>query len=201
MPLVGYRNLEWLKARLLPAEMGDESSYDADLSDIGRGVAALFDRTTGRLLRRTVGAVYNCAADADSVVVPCYPIETITSVYLVDATGSTLITGQVESHNASAGIIHFAGAPGSDRQTLSITVTGGYWCDDAVAAMPNGATPLPDDLVNAWVQQCRAVAEAENIFRAKGAEKPDKKSTAMTLETLALLPGVKAMLQLYRRYS
>ena len=64
--------------------------------------------------------------------------------------------------------------------------------------MPNGATPLPEDLLQAWYQQCRAVCEAENTFRQKGAAKPDPKNSG-GLDKLALLPGVKRTLQLYIR--
>ena len=196
--LIGYRNLTWLRNRLLPDALGDNGDWDNDLTAIGLGVAAHFDRFTGRVLRRTVGAVYNCAADTESLVVPCYPVETITSIYLVDSFGSTLITGNVFGSNAAAGIIHFSGAPGNGQQTLSITVTGGYWCENDMETMPTGAAPMPDELVNAWVQQCRAICEAENTFRQKGAEKPDKK-TGPSLAGLELLPGVKSILQLHMR--
>lgn len=197
--LAGYRNLEWLKARLLPAGMGDDGDFDADLADIGKGVAALFDRFTGRTLRRTVDATFSCSADAESVTVTCYPIESVKSVHLIDAFADTDITGAIASINNPAGMIYFIGQTGTCRQTLLVTSTGGYWCDDQVESMPEDATAMPDDLVSAWVQQCRAVCEAENIFRQKGAANPDRKNSAPTPATHALAPGVRSILNLYMR--
>lgn len=196
--LYGYRDLDFLKARLLPADMGEDSDYDADLMEIGKGVADAFDTYTGRKLRRQAGAVHECAADADSVVLTSYPIETITSVVIsyfgIDTTLNDAITGR----NNKAGIIHFSGAPGSHEETLKITSTGGFWCDDG-NAMPGGATAIPDDLVLAWIQQCRAVCEAEDTFRQKGAGK-DAKKGGLEIGSLELLPGVMKTLNRYMRF-
>lgn len=201
MALAGYRNLEWLLARLLPADMGEVSDYDADVTAIGLGVAAAFDRFTGRVLRRTVGAIHETSADQDAIVANCYPIETLTSVQLVAAGVVSDISAQIAGTQLRAGIVRFHGAPGDERDLIRLTITGGYWCEDD-AAMPVGATALPDDLLSAWVQQCRAVCEAENVFRTKGAAGADKKTgSGVTLETLALMPGVKTALQTYVRFA
>lgn len=197
MSLVGYRNLAWLKARLLPADMGEESDYDADIEAIGKGVAAHFDRFTGRILRRATGVIYECAADREAVVLSCYPVEALTAVQLVDGATVSDISSAVIGTLPKAGIVRFSGLAGANYQTLRLTVTGGYFCENGAAALPAGATPLPDDLLQAWVQQCRAVCQAENIFRTKGAEKPNKGASA--IETLTLLPGVRAVLQLHLR--
>lgn len=199
MALVGYRNLEWLLARLLPADMGDAGDYDADVSAIGLGVAAMFDRFTGRRLRRAEGHVFETPADMDAVVVDLYPIEEIEAAQLVVNGQAADIQSSIAGTHAGAGIVRFHGIPGSEADLIRLTLTGGYWCEDD-AAMPAGATPLPDDLLNAWAQQCRAICEAENTFRGKGAEKPDKKTgAAISLDSLTLLPGVQRMLQLYTR--
>ena len=201
MALVGYRNIGWLLSRLLPADMGDASDYDADVAAIGLGVAAAFDRFTGRILRRTVGAIHETSADQDAIVASCYPIETLTSVQLVAAGVVSDISSQIAGTQLRAGIVRFHGAPGDERDLIRLTITGGYWCEDD-AAMPAAATPLPDDLLTAWVQQCGAVCEAENVFRAKGATPQDKKTgSGVTLENLTLLAGVKVALQTYIRFS
>lgn len=200
--LTGYRNLAWLKARLLPADMGDEGQYDSDLTEIGKGVAARFDRMTGRILRRTVDAVYECAADRASIVLTCYPIETLTAVELVNGDDASDILGSVTGKQAGAGILYFGGEPGASYQTIRVTSTGGFWCEDGAEEKPAGATALPDDLLQAWVEQCRAVCEAENTFRTKGAKAPDKKTAgAIDLAGLVLLPGVRQTLQLHTRLA
>lgn len=202
MPLVGYRNLQWLKSRLLPAEMGDEPDHDADVTAIGLGVASLFDRFTGRQLRRTEGHVFGTRADQDEVVVDCYPIEEITGVHLVVNGQAHDIATSVRGTQMKAGIVRFHGAPGSEADLIRLTLTGGFWCEDADEDddPPVGSVVLPEELLLAWVLQCRAVAEAENTFRAKGAEKPDKKTGgAVNFESLDLLPMVRRTLQLYMR--
>lgn len=196
--LYGYRDLDFIKSRLLPADMGDDSDYDADLMEIGKGVAAAFDTFTGRKLKREVGAVHECAADVDSVVLTSYPVEAITAVAIsyfgIDTPLTDAVVGQVKK----AGIVHFSGAPGNSEETLRITSTGGFWCDDG-NAMPVGATPIPDDLILAWIQQCRAVCEAEDTFRTKGAGK-DSKKTGLDIASLELLPGVIKTLHRYMRF-
>lgn len=196
--LYGYRDLAFLKSRLLPADMGDDSDYDADLMEIGKGVADLFDQVTGRKLRREVGCVYECSADRDFVILTNYPVETITSVKLVYFGIETVLTNVVQGQVKKAGIVHFGGKLGNEEETLQITSTGGFWCDDG-EAMPMGATPMPDNLVLAWIQQCRAVCEAEDTFRQKGAGKADAKKSGLEIGTLALVPGVKETLNRYMR--
>ena len=51
MALVGYRDLSWLKSRVLPADMSEETTWDTELSAIGLGVAARFDTFTARKLQ------------------------------------------------------------------------------------------------------------------------------------------------------
>jgi len=201
MSLIGYRDLNWLKLRLLPADMGLETDYDVDLTAIGLGVAAMFDSATGRKLRRSATAAFQCAADVDSVVLQSYPIESITSATLISGGVSTVITPSITGTQKASGIVEFGYTVGTFMDRLEIVSSGGYWCDDG-ETMPTGAVPLPDDLLGAWVQQCRAICEAENIFRAKGASAPEKKTgSGLNLETLTLLPGVKAVLRLYTRFS
>jgi hypothetical protein len=201
MALVGYRNLAWLKSRLLPADMGDQSDYDADLSNIGLAVAAHFDRYTGRELIRAVDARFECAGGVPSLVVSRYPIEEITSAVLISGGSQSDISDAILNTLEKAGVIDFGGTIGSVQDKLRIGITGGFWCDDD-DEQPAGSTALPDDILGAWVHQCRAVCEAENIFRAKGAERPDKKTAGpVSLETLTLLPGVKSILQLHMRFA
>lgn len=199
MALSGYRNLAWLKSRLLPADMGDDSDYDADLEEIGKAVAAQFDRITGRTLRRSTGVIFETPADSEAIVISCYPIEGTPVIELVDAgTASAIPARQV---SARTGIIRFDGMPGDDDQLIRVTSTGGYWCLDA-DTLPGGATALPDDLLKAWQLQCRAVCDAEGIFRQKGATNfadKDKKESSLRMETLDLIPAVKRTLQLYLR--
>lgn len=199
MSLIGYRNLDWLKARLLPSDMDLGNDYEDDLASIGLSVAAMFDAATGRELRRNTAARHECPADVESVVLRSYPVESITSVTLVQGAYSSAVTSSVQALHKASGIVDFGGTIGSHLDRLEIVSSGGYWCEDG-DTLPTGATALPDDLLSAWVQQVRAICEAENTFRAKGAGAPEKKTgTAITLGDLTLLPGVRKVLQLHTR--
>lgn len=199
MAFAGYRSLSWLKSRLLPADMGDLLDHDQDVEEIGKAVAAQFDRVTGRVLRRTAGVVFETPADQEAIVISCYPIEGTPLIQLVDGAYVSAIAARQVS--AQTGIIRFDHMPGDEDQLIRVTSTGGFWCDDG-DAMPTGATPLPDDLLKAWQLQCRAVCDAEQIFRQKGAGNftdKDKREASLRMETLDLIPSVKKTLQLYLR--
>jgi hypothetical protein len=204
MSLVGYRNLEALKARLLPADMAGDSAWDADITVIGLGVAAMFDRVTGRELRRNAAAKFECPADVSSVVLKSYPVESLYSVSLHSGNGSSsLITAAVLGLHKASGIVDFGEVIGLVHERLEIVSTGGYWCDaGAGSVMPTAATPLPDDLLQAWYAQCRATADAEGLFRQKGAgnfSDKDKREPSLRMDSLDLIPSVRRTLQLYLR--
>jgi hypothetical protein len=198
-----YRPLETLKLRMLPADLGDSSDYDLDLAAIGSGVAAWFDRITGRELERNTAATMTVAADVESVVLKSYPIESITKVQLICGSSVTTMTDAVMSFHPTAGIVEFGSALGSHIERLAIESKGGYWCDPLDGStLPTGATPLPDDILQAWYAQCRAVCDAEAIFRQKGAGNfadKDKREPSLRLQTLDILPSVKRVLQLHTR--
>ena len=203
IPLFGYRNLANLKARLLPDAMTTDTTWDVDIAAIGKGVAAWFDRQTGRELVYNAAAVFERPAGVESVVLKSYPVISIASVTLTIQSSVTTITDAVMGLQKASGIVDFGGCQGTHLDRLEITSAGGYWCDaeDTIAMSP-GATPLPDDLLQAWYLQCRAVCDAENIFRQKGAGNSadkDKRDPALRLDTLDIIPTVKKILQLYLR--
>lgn len=198
--LIGFRNLAWLKSRLLPADMGEDTDFDGDITAIAQGVAAAFDAATGRKLRRDAAASFECPADRESVVLTSYPIESITSASLICSGTTTDVSGSIMGLQNASGIVDFGGQIGSHLDRLVIVSAGGYWCEDD-DTQPEGSTALPDDLLSAWVMQIRATCEAENTFRTKAAGSPDKKTGAgITLQTLDLLPKVRATLQLHTRF-
>lgn len=201
MALVGYRDLSWLKARILPADSegapSDETRWDAEISAIGLGVASAFDRFTARKLRRTTGHQYTTSADVEDVCVDLYPIEELTAVELiVDGTASD-VSDAVRNTLRGAGIIYFHGPLSVSKDLLRLTITGGFWCQDGDEEQPENSEPIPDDLLNAWVEQVRAVCDMENLFRQKAIEKPDKKAGG---NLTGFTDGVKQTLQGYIRF-
>lgn len=200
MALVGYRDLAWLKSRILPSDMSEETTFDTDLSNIGLGVASAFDRYTARKLRREVGHVYTTPADIEDVIVDLYPIEEITDAELVVDGVASDISDAIRNTLRGAGIVYFHGPLSVNKDLLRLTITGGFWCQDGDEEQPEGSEAIPEDLLNAWVAQVRAICDAENTFRQKGAEKPDKKALTAGGNLTGFTEGVKQTLQLYIRF-
>ena len=72
--------LSTVKSRLaLP--LGD-TSYDALLTSAITAVSSRFDRETNRTLARTENATCEFDPDDTEIIVPCYPIETVTKFEL-----------------------------------------------------------------------------------------------------------------------
>lgn len=204
MSLIGYCDLATLRSRLLPADLGEDAEWDADISAIGLGVAGIFDAITGRELRRNTAARFECPADVDSVVLKSYPVESITSVMLASGTGpSADVSSAVLGLQKASGIVDFGGVLGSHVDRLEIVSSGGFWCDASDdVPMPSGATPMPGALLEAFFLQCRAMADAQGTFRQKGAgnfSDKDKREPSLRMDTLDVIPSVKRTLQLFMR--
>jgi hypothetical protein len=79
--------LATIKTRLsLPAE---DTQYDPLLNAAIKSVSARFDHETNRTLARTENATHEFPADDTEIIVPCYPIETVTKFELkfIEAAG------------------------------------------------------------------------------------------------------------------
>jgi hypothetical protein len=90
----------------------------------------------------------------------------------------------------------FKSSPGDGTEAVVVDYDGGYWLDDG-DPMPAGATPLPDDLLEALVMQCQAWAEARNLFGTISLDKERKGQP----NALQLMKDVEAILEPYRRYG
>src|SRR3974390_87457 len=55
-----------------------DSTYDALLSNTITAVSARFDQETHRTLARTLNAQFQFPAEDTEILVPCFPIETVT---------------------------------------------------------------------------------------------------------------------------
>ena len=69
-----------LKSRLaIPTE---DTQYDTLLTNAIKAVSARFDKETNRTLARTENATCEFDPDDTEIIVPCYPIETVTKFEL-----------------------------------------------------------------------------------------------------------------------
>src|SRR4051812_6833475 len=72
--------LSTLKSRLAIDEF--EVKYDSLLTTALTALSARFDAETNRTLARTVNATQEFSADETEILVPCYPIESVTKFEL-----------------------------------------------------------------------------------------------------------------------
>jgi hypothetical protein len=194
----GFTTLETLKARILPEAAREDTTWDTALGKLGLAIAGRMEGYCGRKFDRAVGAVDEFSAWTLSVVVRRYPIETITTVQLRDYTGSLSTCDTPYSHDEACGLIDFRATPGDRTERLVITYTGGYWLDDG-GTMPAGATPLPEDLLELWISEVQAHAEARGTFEAVGLRAPKDADKAKLVNGLSenAIDG----LRIYRRFS
>lgn len=194
---MSYLHLTRLKARILPSEVSSQTRYDTRLAAIADGVAAAFDRYTSRALVRASSQVETVPGGSSFYSLTRFPIETVASAILTDPEGGTE-TLTIARTNKSAGLIHFDGAQGTERDAIAITLTGGYWTDTGEAGngtLPNGATAMPADLLDAYVLQCDHEARVRKVFGGTSAED----LAAQLPKDFDLIPRVERILKHYQR--
>jgi hypothetical protein len=208
---LGLGNLNELKRHLLSESMRAQTTYDAAITTIGRGVAAQFDKYCNRTFERAVDATAEFSAERDHYYLPRYPIE---AVGLVEQR-NTLTEGWVPlpanalifNRDDAIGLIHFYGSVGNWAVRLRVTYTGGYWFEtlepaeeDYPSAQPEGATGLPADVKLAWLLQAGRIWEL--IDKLGTNISPDKtvQFVSQTLSNLSLITEVKEVLDAHKRF-
>lgn len=157
-----------LKAHLLTESLRAATDYDEKIAALGKGIAELFEKRTGRKFLRVVDDTVDFSADRAHFVVPRYPIEEVTRVekrsslaegYVDQGTVSDFI----ENLSEQAGLVQFPGTIGTFSERVRLTYTGGYWIPDTPAdeeeaeEQPEGSATRPHDLYFAWLLQCEYV--------------------------------------------
>ena len=142
-----------VKSRLALDEFNVQ--FDALLTNAIKAVSARFDKETNRTLARTVDATHEFSADETEILVPCYPVETVTKFELK----STEAEGWVEQtgidflirRQCIISLTSPLSTLNSQPSTCRVTYTGGYLLPGTTPGA--GQTPLPDDLEQAAVEQ------------------------------------------------
>src|SRR6266478_299300 len=142
-----------VKSRLALDEFNVQ--FDALLANAIKAISARFDKETNRTLARTEDATHEFSADETEILVPCYPVETVTKFELksTEAEGWVEQTG-IDFLIRRACIISLTSplsTLNSQPSTCRVTYTGGYLLPGS-ADVPS-ATRLPDDLEQAAVEQ------------------------------------------------
>lgn len=196
----GLCTLHHLKSRILPEAAWTDTEYDAALCKLGLAIAGRMEGYCARKFDRLAGAVDEFSARTLAVCLRRQPVETITSVEIRDFTGTVDDYDGGYQLDASAGLLDFPAIPGSMTDRLVITYTGGYWLDDENGtAMPEGATALPDDLLEAFIAEVQIHAETRGIFSAVGLRATSDKDKARLVNGLS--EDAIDALRPYRRFA
>ncbi len=207
----GLSNLDTLKRRLLAAALVPATDFDAAILALGLGVAGHFEKYCNRKFQREEDATFVCSADRDHVYVDRYPIEAFTQVELrTDLNvGWELQTGLILNMQETTGRFYWGAEISYHWAELKFTFTGGYWWrttepNDAgysADTLPDGAQPIPADLVEAWLLQCEIVWKMRDKLGREITEGDTTKFVTNSLSVLDLAPLVKQMLNAHRRFQ
>lgn len=194
----GLSTLAYLKSRILPAGGVDVMDWDDALCKLGLAVCRRFESFCNRRLERVTDAAEFYSAQSTAICLKAYPVESVTSVQIRETDGTlSTATADYQLHKAS-GVLEFTAAPGTASQNLLVTYAGGYWLDDG-ETQPAGSTALPDDILEAWVSQCQAWAEARQIFGTISLSGQETKKNAP--DPVKFTESVETILIPYRRFS
>ncbi len=146
-------SLSTVKSRL--QILDTDTSNDALLTSAIKAVSARFGHETRRTLAHTVDATHEFDPSDTELLVPCYPIESVTRFELKTSEAE----GWLEQSNVQylirhSCVISLAFPLNLQPTTLNLArvlYTGGYVLPGTTPAP--GQTPLPDDLEHAAIEQ------------------------------------------------
>ena len=146
--------LATIKARLGLTDL--DVQYDALLTNAIKAISTRFDQETNRTLARTVSATQEFDAGDTEILVPCYPIETVTKFELkaTEAGGWIEQTGIDFLIRRSCVLSLLSPLSLLPSSVARATYTGGYLLPGSADIL--SATRLPDDLEQAAVEQVAA---------------------------------------------
>jgi hypothetical protein len=137
---LGLGHLTELKAHLLNPSLCSETTFDAAITALGKGVAARFEGHCNRGFGRVVDAIHEFGADRDHLPIRRFPIEAISKIELRE----TMTTAWVDQGTvndlvaqimAEAGMVILESPLGGWADRLRITYTGGFWYPTAPAVV------------------------------------------------------------------
>ena len=145
--------LSTIKARLAIDDFSVE--FDSLLTNAIRAISARFDKETNRTFARTVDATEEFPTGQTELIVPCYPIESVSKFETkANETDGWVEQADVEFLVRRNCIISLESPLSTLNSTIStcrVTYTGGYVLPGTTSGL--GQTALPDDLEQAAVEQ------------------------------------------------
>ena len=208
----GLSNLAILKRHLLPDSQQTDTTFDATITQLGLGVAALMEKHCNRQFTRATAATFEFTGDRYSISLPIYPIESVTTIEtrtgISDSYASQTITDILVNRDYAAGLLYFGARLGTAQTMVRVTWAGGYFWEQLEptdgaypTSTPSGSTALPKDLQTAWLLQCEALWTARDKLGTSMVDKTAVQFVSTSLFGLELTPFVKAMLNGFIRYQ
>ena len=175
-----------------------DTTYDTILVNALGAITARFDAETNRTLARTVDDTHEFDSDQTEILVPCYPIESVTRFQTkISETTGWIVQSGVEYLLRKQSLISLASALDpvpTARRLASVTYTGGYLLPGS-APVPS-AIPLPPDLEQAAVEQVAFWFQSKDKLGLKTSWPTGHYEQFVTFD---LLPSVTSVLRKYTR--
>jgi hypothetical protein len=207
---LGLGNLIELKRFLVAPDMVTDTTWDAKITALGKGVAGLLERHCNRRFERQANATDIFSADRMSWILQRFPVEALASIDQKDQASDGFVSlGAINSvitnWDARTGRVDVGAILGLHSSWVRLTYTGGYWFDtteDETGVMPEGATLLPGDVKLAWLLQCKKAFEVMDALGTgiiKGGA--NVQLVGLSLAGLEVIPQVKQLLSPHVRYQ
>lgn len=204
----GLGNLYTLRQHLLAGSMQSDTRFDAVITDLGKGIAALFEQLCNRKFQRAIDATEIFPADRCQFLFARFPVESVSQAEYkkTESDGWTIQdSGFIVTLDQNSGIVYTDDNSdvGPYYAQVRFTYTGGYWFEtaepddaDYPSTQPDGSNALPQDLRLAWLLQCRHVWSLMDKLGQGIVDAPKAQSLLAESE---LIPEVKATLANYHR--
>lgn len=183
-----------------------DSTYDQLLLNTIAAVSARFDQETHRTLARTFNAYFEFPAEDTEILVPCFPIESVTRFERKTAENEGWLEQTGVNYLLRKACIISLATAFSDSPAVNwsnqpavvrVTYTGGYLLPGN-EDVP-GATPLPADLAQAAVEQVAFWFQTRNELGVLR-QWPRTGDYRQLVDT-DLLPSVRQTLGGYNRFA
>jgi len=198
----GFTTTDYLKSRILPEAARARMDWNEALEKLGKAVAGRINRHCNRSFAYSENVEQTFHARSIVVVLSHQPVTDIESVQIRSMDGTLTPCEDGYQLNVQAGLIDFPMSPGSANDRTIVTYSGGYWLDPWDGTqVPTGLTPLPEDVLEAFIQQCQHTAEARGLFGAIALRPSKAKADANQQKSAELLEDVITALLPYRVYS
>jgi hypothetical protein len=182
-----------------------DSTYDTLLLNTIGAVSARFDQEIHRTLARTLNAQFEFPAEDTEILVPCFPIESVTRFECKTAEKDgwleqTGIDYLIRKNCVISLATAFSDLPptnvSAQAALVRVTYTGGYLLPGS-EEVP-GATPLPADLAQAALEQVAFWFQTRNELGV--IRQWPRSGDYRQLADTDLLPSVRQTLRGYNRF-